>query len=707
MVIDFLHLFSSSLTLATEHESEADFLQSLAIIMLVAGVVTLFCHKLRQPVVLGYLIAGMIVGPNFSGSLGLAKINLDTIKLLADLGLVFLMFSVGLSFSIHRLFKVGGTALIAATLEVTLLVWLGYQVGKWFGWEQTDRLFLGAIMAVSSTTIIVKNLRDMGQEKERHGQIILGLLVLEDILGIGLIALLSAVSVKQQLQVDNLVKTMAWLAVFLAGVVIVGLLAVPRLLNFVSRFKSSEMLLITSLGLCFGVSLLAIKLGYSVALGAFIIGAIMAESRQRGRLEVLVDPLRDAFSAVFFVSAGMLINLAMLGANWAPTIVTIIAVVVGNIVAVSIATFIAGENTRTALKAGIGMAQIGEFSFVIAQLGNSTHMIGADGKSTSVTSEFIYPITVTVCGATALISPYLIRNSDRIIGVFERIAPQGMIHSLGLYHHWINQEREESSATKAVRSIFRRAAIQIFVNIALIAGVFGTAAGLRPWLVREVKFFHDLPHEFDAAGSMMWMAAMLISLPLIIATLRKVRAMGALLAEMSVAKTAAGSHTVVIRTVLTNTILIFVTVTLMLFVLVLSTAILEPGPVMVVLLAITIGVAIFKWRDMVNVYSKAQVALEETLKEDEEDEQQPVPTTPADDTEIRLIPLDQNSLASGRLIREMAVRSTTGATIVAIERGKSTIFNPGPDEEMLAGDSITIMGRPAQLDAAIALITKA
>ena len=706
MVTNILQSLASTFTLAAEHgaASEADFLQSLAIVMLVAGVVTLLCHKLRQPVVLGYLIAGVLIGPNLGGGFSLGKINADTIKILADLGLVFLMFSVGLSFSIHRLFKVGGTALIAASLEVTLLVWLGYQVGRFFGWGQIDRLFLGAIMAVSSTTIIVKNLRDMGQEKQRHGQLILGLLVLEDILGIGLIALLSAVSVKQQLQVNNLVMTMAWLGVFLAGVVILGLLAVPRLLGFVAKFKSNEMLLITSLGLCFGVSLLAIKLGYSVALGAFIIGAIMAESRQRGRLELLVEPLKDAFSAVFFVSAGMLINPGLLSANWAAILVTLIAVVVGNIVAVSISTFIAGENMRTALRVGIGMAQIGEFSFVIAQLGMATQMKHADGTVGAVTSDFLYPITVTVCGATALISPYLSRNSDRIVEMFERLAPQGLINSMGLYNHWINQERVESSATTAVRAIFKRAAIQIALNIALIVGIFGSAGALAPRLTAEVKFFRELPHSFDAAGAMMWMAAMLLALPLIIATLRKVRAMAALLAEMSVAKTAAGTHTIVIRTLLTNTILIFVATALMLFILVLSSTILAPGPVMLVLLGVTVIVAVVKWRDMVNVYSKAQIALEESLKEDEEDEQQAVPATPADDAEIRMIPLDANSPGSGRLIREMAIRSTTGATIVAIERGKSTIFNPGPDEEMLSGDTITLLGQPGQLDAATALI---
>ena len=231
------------------------------------------------------------------------------------------MFSLGLEFSLRKLTQVGVPALIAALLEILLLFWVGYEIGRFFAWPLLDSVFLGAMLSMSSTTIIIKVLSELGKMKERFAQLIFGILIIEDILGIAMIALLSGIAMTGKLSVGDVGLTLGKLGIFLAVTLVAGLLTVPRLIGYVARFKSNEMLIITVLGLCFGVSLLAAKLGYSVALGAFVIGAVIAEAREIHRVEALLEPVRDMFSAIFFVAIGLLIDPKMLIAYWQPVVV--------------------------------------------------------------------------------------------------------------------------------------------------------------------------------------------------------------------------------------------------------------------------------------------------------------------------------------------------------------------------------------------------
>ncbi|HTD88433.1 MAG TPA: cation:proton antiporter, partial [Candidatus Binatia bacterium] len=249
-----------------------EFLEDLAIVMIVAGLVTIVFHRFKQPVVLGYIIAGVIIGPHTPPFEFIH--NRDAINTLADLGVVLLMFSLGLEFSLRKLRQVGASAFIAAFLEILLMAWLGYEIGRAFGWSNMDSIFLGAILSISSTTIIVKALSELGKAREHFAQLMFGILIVEDILGIAMIALLSGVATTGALSIGEVGLTLGKLGIFLAMLLVVGLISVPRLIGYVAKFKSNEMLLITVLGLCFGVSLLAAKLEYSVALGAFVIGAI-------------------------------------------------------------------------------------------------------------------------------------------------------------------------------------------------------------------------------------------------------------------------------------------------------------------------------------------------------------------------------------------------------------------------------------------------
>src|SRR5690606_26040178 len=301
------------------------FLQDLAIIMIVAGLVTILCHRFKQPVVLGYIIAGLIIGPH-TPPYGLIH-DRGTIQILSELGVIFLMFSLGLEFSLRKLRAVGSTAAIAATLEIALLMFVGWEVGRLFDWKPMDRLFLGAILAISSTTIIMKAFSELKLGKQKFAGLVFGVLIVEDMLGIVLIALLSGIAKTGSLQGAEAAATIGQLLVFLVVSLVVGLIVVPRLIGFVARFASPEMLLITVLALCFGFTLLTVKLEYSVAMGAFLFAAIRAEAKELGKIESLTYPIRFMFSPVFLVSVDLLIVPALIWEHIEPITVISLAVV--------------------------------------------------------------------------------------------------------------------------------------------------------------------------------------------------------------------------------------------------------------------------------------------------------------------------------------------------------------------------------------------
>ena len=440
-----------------------NFLQDLAVVMIVAGLVTIIFHRFKQPVVLGYIIAGVIIGPHTPPY---ALIHDEaTINTLSELGVILLMFSLGLEFSLRKLTQVGVPALIAALLEILLLFWVGYEIGRFFAWPLLDSIFLGAMLSMSSTTVIIKVLGELGKMKERFAQLIFGILIIEDILGIAMIALLSGIAMTGKLSVGDVGLTLGKLGIFLAVTLVAGLLAVPRLIGYVARFKSNEMLIVTVLGLCFGVSLLAAKLGYSVALGAFVIGAVIAEAREIHRVEALLEPVRDMFSAIFFVAIGLLIDPKMLITYWQPVVVITLAVIVGKVLTCSFGAFVGGNDTRTSLRVGMGLSQIGEFSFIIASL----------GVTLKVTSDFLYPIAVAVSAITTLLTPYLIKSADGAVGWFDRVAPKPLVNSLDLYTRWVGQLGSQRQASMAAKFAWRWSA-QMALNAALVAAVFIAAA---------------------------------------------------------------------------------------------------------------------------------------------------------------------------------------------------------------------------------------
>jgi monovalent cation:H+ antiporter-2, CPA2 family len=579
------------------------FIQDLAVIMLVAGIVTIIFYRFRQPVVLGYIVAGAIIGPHtppFS-----MIVDEQTVHILSELGVIFLLFSLGLEFSLKKLAKVGTTAVVVAIVEIALMLWAGYQLGLYFGWKTMDAVFLGAMLAVSSTTIIVKALNELGMKHETFAQIIFGILIVEDILAIGMIALLSGIATSGAVDSTEVVTTVGKLLLFMTVALVVGILIVPRILAYVARFKSNEMLLVAVLGILFGFCLLVIKLQYSVALGAFLVGAIMAESRQIHRIERLIEPVRDMFSAIFFVAIGLLFDPAVLRQYWLPILLITGAVVIGKLFSCSIGTFLAGHRGRTPMRVGMGLAQIGEFSFIIAGL----------GMSLKVTSDFLYPIVVAVSAITALLTPYLIRAADPLSARAEALVPHKVGSILGLYSQWLSSLQLNGYQAEVNRAI-RRILLQAMINLALVVAIFSTATffvtGISGWLTRWI----DDPAVHNAV---IWGAALVLSLPFLIATYRKLQALALILAQVGVKPELAGSYTSAVRRIISEVIPVTSIVCIMLLIFALSANILPPTNLLLLVLLGAAGLLWLLWSKFVKLHARLQIALITTLDEPPEE----------------------------------------------------------------------------------------
>ncbi|EZP69503.1 cation:proton antiporter [Pseudomonas sp. P7] len=573
------------------------FIQDLAVIMLVAGVVTILFHRLKQPVVLGYIVAGFIIGPH-TPPFGLIH-DEDTIKTLAELGVIFLMFCLGLEFSLRKLFKVGATAFIAAFLEIILMIWIGYEIGRWFDWNTMDSLFLGAILAISSTTIIVKALNDLKMKNQRFAQLIFGVLIVEDILGIGIIALLSSIAVSGTVSSGEVFSTVGKLSLFMIVALVIGILLVPRLLAYVAKFESNEMLLITVLGLCFGFCLLVVKLEYSMVLGAFLIGAIMAESKQLIKIERLIEPVRDMFSAIFFVAIGLMIDPQILLQYAWPIAVITVAVVLGKMLSCGLGAFIAGNDGRTSLRVGMGLSQIGEFSFIIAAL----------GMTLQVTSDFLYPVAVAVSAITTLLTPYLIRGADPLSLKIAAVMPKRMSRVFGMYGEWLRSIQPQGEGAM-LASMIRKIILQVGVNLALVIAIFFAGSFFA---VRIGGYLEGWISDPSWQKALIWGGALLLSLPFLIAAYRKLKALSMLLAEMSVKPEMAGRHTQRVRRVISELIPILSLLVIFLLLAALSASILPTNKLLVLIAVVAAAVAAVLWRWFIRVHTRMQVALLETL----------------------------------------------------------------------------------------------
>jgi CPA2 family monovalent cation:H+ antiporter-2 len=575
---------------------EIGFIRDLAVVMIVAGATTILFQRLRQPVLLGYILAGVLIGPHTPGMLVDDPRAIDDIS---NLGVVLLMFTLGLEFSVRKLREVGIGVLAVAVGEVGLMLWIGYGIGGLFGWTGMDALFLGAIISLSSTMVATRTLAEGGHRQQPFAQLVVGLLVAEDMLAIVMLTLLTAVAIGGSVQAEAAFTLIGHLGLFVVVGMILGLLLLPRLVDYVAGFGRDETLLVSVLGICFGASLLAAWMGFSVALGAFLAGAVVAESRSVGRVLRLIEPLRDMFAALFFVAIGLKIDPAMLLQYALPALLIAAVVIIGKTLACSLGIFVVGHDARTALRSGLGMAQIGEFSFVIATL----------GLSLGVISPFIYPIAVAVSVLCMAASPYLTRSAGGLANGLRRVTPRSVQLLASSYSGWL-ENLKPVNENAAIAAIFRRLLWHIAINILLVVTLFmiGAYVNGHSWGWFAVFGIHrDLRH------TLIWACALFLSLPMLIAIYRKAEALGMLLAEIGIRERFAGSYTQAIRNVLARIIPLVTLLALALLVSALGSTILPPRGIALSLMVLGVLLAVVLWRGLVKMHARLQAALKETL----------------------------------------------------------------------------------------------
>lgn len=393
-------------------------INDLALILIVAGIVTLVFKKLRQPLVLGYVVAGFLVSPHMPYTMSV--IDSANIKTWADIGVMFLLFSLGLDFSFKKIVKMGVSPVISACTIIFCMMMLGIVVGHGFGWERMDCIFLGGMLAMSSTTIIYKALDDMGLRQQKFAGMVMSVLILEDILAIVMMVMLSAIAVGSSPDGGQMVGSILKIVFFLVLWFVVGIFLVPWFLRSVRKLINSETLLIVALGLCCFMAVLSTKVGFSSAFGAFVMGSILAETIEAERIAKLVEPVKNLFGAIFFVSVGMLVDPNVIVSYAVPIVALVITILIGQAVFGTVAFMLGGQSLKSAMRCGFSMAQIGEFSFIIASLGLSLGVIG----------KFLYPVVVAVSVITTFLTPYMIRLSVPCYGLLERRLPKRWVRAM-------------------------------------------------------------------------------------------------------------------------------------------------------------------------------------------------------------------------------------------------------------------------------------
>ena len=429
-------------------------IKDLALILVVAGIVTLLFKKLKQPLVLGYVVAGFLVSPHMPYTMSV--VDQADIHTWADIGVMFLLFSLGLDFSFKKILKMGASPVIATCTIVFCMMMLGMLVGHAFGWAKMDCIFLGGMLAMSSTTIIYKAFDDLGLRQQQFAGIVMSVLILEDILAIVMMVMLAAIASGNNPDGGQMIGSVARIGFFLVLWFVVGIFAIPLFLRSVRRLMNNEVLLVVSLGLCCAMAVLSTKVGFSSAFGAFVMGSILAETIEAEKIIKLVEPVKNLFGAIFFVSVGMLVDPAILAKYALPIFVLVMTILIGQALFGSFGFMLAGESLKSAMKCGFSMAQIGEFSFIIASLGLSLGVIG----------DFLYPVVVAVSVITTFLTPYMIRLATPAYNKLERHLPNRLISSLN--------RLTMSHPSTIEKSKWKRLLLQMGVNT-LIYGILSAA----------------------------------------------------------------------------------------------------------------------------------------------------------------------------------------------------------------------------------------
>ena len=434
--------------------------KDLALILMVAGIVTIILKKLKQPLVLGYIVAGFLVSPHMPYTMSV--IDETDIKTWADIGVIFTLFSLGLDFSFKKIVKMGASPIIATVVIVFFMMMLGISIGHGFGWSKMDCIFLGGMLAMSSTTIIYKAFDDMGLRQQKFAGMVMSVLILEDILAIVMMVMLSAIAGGNNPDGEQMIGSVIKIAFFLVLWFIVGIFAIPLFLRSVRKLINNETLLIVALGLCCGMAVLSTKVGFSSAFGAFVMGSILAETIEAEKIIKLVEPVKNLFGAIFFVSVGMLVDPKILIEYAIPILALVGSILIGQAIFGTFGFMLGGESLKSAMRCGFSMAQIGEFSFIIASL----------GLSLGVISNYLYPVVVAVSVITTFLTPYMIRLATPTYQVMEKHLPKRLINILNHFAMSHPSTTQQSKWKSLLRQMLINTVAYSILTAAVIALMF-------------------------------------------------------------------------------------------------------------------------------------------------------------------------------------------------------------------------------------------
>ena len=434
--------------------------KDLALILMVAGIVTIIFKKLKQPLVLGYIVAGFLVSPHMPYTMSV--IDETDIKTWADIGVIFTLFSLGLDFSFKKIVKMGASPIIATVVIVFSMMMLGISIGHGFGWSKMDCIFLGGMLAMSSTTIIYKAFDDMGLRQQKFAGMVMSVLILEDILAIVMMVMLSAIAGGNNPDGEQMIGSVIKIAFFLVLWFIVGIFAIPLFLRSVRKLINNETLLIVALGLCCGMAVLSTKVGFSSAFGAFVMGSILAETIEAEKIIKLVEPVKNLFGAIFFVSVGMLVDPKILIEYAIPILALVGSILIGQAIFGTFGFMLGGESLKSAMRCGFSMAQIGEFSFIIASL----------GLSLGVISNYLYPVVVAVSVITTFLTPYMIRLATPTYQVMEKHLPKRLINILNHFAMSHPSTTQQSKWKSLLRQMLINTVAYSILTAAVIALMF-------------------------------------------------------------------------------------------------------------------------------------------------------------------------------------------------------------------------------------------
>jgi CPA2 family monovalent cation:H+ antiporter-2 len=636
-------------------------ISDLGLILMTAGIAVLLFKKMKQPLVLGYLIAGFLAGSHFDFFPSIS--DMHSVEVWAEIGVIFLLFSLGLEFSFKKLVKVGGTSSVTAITQILFMTFIGYCVGQWMGWAKMDSIFLGATLSISSTTIIIRAFDELGVKGKKFVGIVFGALIVEDIVAILMLVLLSTIAVSDQVSGMALLQSVLKLIFFLIIWFLGGIFIIPTILKKAKHLLTDEMLLIISLALCLMMVMFAANVGFSPALGAFIMGSIIAETTQAEKIEHLIQPVKDLFGAVFFVSVGMLINPETLVTYALPVAIITLLTIFGKAFSSSIGALLSGQPLKQSVQTGMSLAQIGEFSFIIATL----------GMTLNVTSDFLYPIIVAVSAITTFTTPFLIKHSETFALFLEQKLPKKWVKNINRYS--VNAQAIKSVSTWQL--VLRASITQIILHTIIITAIILLSSKFVAPLVAATRFGNTLAALITLAA----IAPFLWALSLRRLKVEEVESLweerkyrGALL------------------------MLILIRMSLGLFFVGFLLNIFFSPLVAFIALIIAIGVYQLFPKRLNEQYHRIENHFLKNLNDRENKKiDRRYATLMPWDGHMSFFDIGKESNLAGKTLEELRIREQMGINIAYIKRGDVMISIPTKSERVFPGDEICVIGTDAQI----------